>query len=109
MRADNLIVLWVGIAGIGLSVASLVPGLFAVLNHYIEMTSIAILFPKVGGAIGDVVVMFFLGTDYETVGPYVLWTYMLILAILQCLSIALLQLLCYLHGERHQTVDKSKK
>lgn len=109
IRADNLIVLWAGIAGIGLFVATVVPGLFAVLNLYIEVTSVAILFAQTGAAIGDVVIMYLLGPDYETFGPNVLWNYMLILTVLQFLSIILLQILCYVHGERYQKNVKSAR
>lgn len=67
------------------------------------MTAVALIAPYTGGAIGDVVVMYFLGPDYETnVGPKVLWTYMLVLSIFQCLAVALLQILCHIHGERYQ-------
>lgn len=83
------------------------PCLFGLLNHYIEMTAVAMIAPMIGGAIGDVVVMYFLGPDFDmNVGPKVLWTYMLVLSVLQWLAVVLMQILCQIHGDRYQDKDE---
>lgn len=98
--SDHQIVLWLGVPGIGLSVASLQPGSYALVNNYIEVTSMAVTIPTIGGAIGDIIIMFNLGADYDRLGPEMLWTYMLILSILMTFSTILLQVLAHIHGDK---------
>lgn len=107
--ANIPIVLWLGVAGMGLLIAPIVPGLYAVLNNYIEMTAVAMIVPMFGGAISDVAVMYFLGPDYESnVSPRAVWTYMLFFTTMQCLTIVFLQVLCHVHGDRFKKTDSQK-
>ena len=50
---------------------------FAMVNRYMELTSLAQMIPQIGAAVADVVIMYMVGYSYENYGPFSIWTHSL--------------------------------
>jgi len=98
----NITVLWVLCPTMGFFIGPIIPSMFAWANNYIEVTSTAQIVPQLGAAVGDVVSLFTLGYSYKNYGPYVIWTYQLVLSAAIVATVWVMQILGSLHGERYQ-------
>lgn len=102
----NLSVLWATLPIAGFFSGPIIPAAFATLHNYIELTTVAIILSTTGGAIGDITVMYGLGSDFAHKGPYVLWTYTTCLAAGQLFISLLVLIVAYIHGVRYKQMAK---
>lgn len=72
------------------------------VNHYLELTSVAQMIPQIGAAVGDLVVMFAMGYSYQRYGPYSIWGHSLAIGVVVFTTTTAMQILGYLHGDRFE-------
>ena len=101
-------ILWVLFICLGVCNGPLTASGFGMVNHYIEMTSMAQMVPQIGAAVGDLVILFAMGYSYEHYGPYSIWGHSLAIAVTLFTVVTAMQILGYLHGDRFQQQNDSE-
>ena len=104
---QNITILWVFSTALGFFTGPIFPAYFAWANRYIEMTSVAQMVAQIGGSVGDVAFMAAVGFSYQNYGPFVIWSYLLSMAISITVLSWIMQIFGSLHGDRYSHVDET--
>ena len=99
----NLTALWILFLMLGFLTGPLIASGFAMVNCYMELTSLAQMVPHIGAAVGDVVIMYLVGYSYENYGPYSIWTHSLWISALVFTVSSGMFILGKVHGDRFET------
>ena len=75
---------------------------FAMVNRYMELTSLAQMIPYIGAAVADVVIMYMVGYSYENYGPFSIWTHSLGISALVFTVTSGMFILGTIHGDRFE-------
>lgn len=106
---QNTTALWILFIIQGLAGGPIVAYGFGMINHYIEMTSVAQMVPQLGVALADILVMFAVGYSYENIGPYTIWSHLLALSGIIFTVVTVMQILGNLHGDRYAPKAESSE
>ena len=77
------------------------PSLSFIFLH-LQVTSTAQIVPQVGAAVGDVTFLMLVGYSYQQYGPYIIWSYQLVLCGSMCAVAWVMQVIGSLHGDRYK-------
>ena len=69
---------------------------------HLQVTSTAQIVPQVGAAVGDVTFLMLVGYSYQQYGPYIIWSYQLVLCGSMCAVAWVMQVIGSLHGDRYK-------
>lgn len=92
------------VALLGVFSGPIISSAFAWANCYIEVTAAVQMIAHIGAAVGDVAVMSAMGYSYEVYGPYVVWDYLLGMAVGMVAIVWIGQFFGSCHEEK-KTVD----
>ena len=102
---QNITILWIFCTVLGFFTGPIFPSCFGWANRYIEVTSPAQMVAQIGGSIGDVAFLAGIGFSYQNYGPFVIWSYLLFLAVGLIVLSWIMQILGSLHGDRFSHID----
>ena len=102
---QNITILWIFCAALGFFTGPIFPSCFGWANRYIEMTSTAQMVAQIGGSVGDVAFMAGVGFSYQNYGPFVIWLYIVAMAVGITVLSWIMQILGSLHGDRFSHID----
>ena len=106
---NNLVALWVLFLSLGFVSGPIIASGFAMVNRYMEITSLAQMIPQVGSAVADIIIMYMVGYSYDNYGPYSIWTHSLGISALVLTVSSGMFILGNIHGDRFKKDEDEGK